>query len=258
MLSSKNFQQIHEICQQVHGNQSPFGGIQITAGGSFKQLPPIPNYRYLDNGDMCFSFAAWNLTFPSSHCLLLEEVLRTKNIELARVIGELESTKPSKATHKFLSTLSRPLYGVDPTIVTHLFAKREDVNMFNIDCLNQIPGEARSYASTDTNVQRHMESALRTPKVIKLKVGAPVILQTNLCVPKGLVNGTQGIVKALNEKTVTVTFGEEDIVVQPHQYSVYDVHQESRVMYKTTNPPLVIIFDYHSQIARFISSFLGN
>lgn len=37
---------------------------QVIASGDFKQLPPVPNYRYSDTGEYCFSSEAFSTMFP--------------------------------------------------------------------------------------------------------------------------------------------------------------------------------------------------
>lgn len=223
MLSKKNFEQINKICQNVRNNTAPFGGIQVISGGSFKQLAPIANARYLDDGDFCFNSEEWEKVFPDSHNFMLSEVLRTKEPQLSRAIGELEDSSPSASTEKLLKSLSRPLSSNIPQQqISNLFATREDVDIFNRDRLNEQPGEQQLYTSKDENVQRHHQTLFRVPKKIYLKEGAPVILQTNINISKGFVNGARGVVVQLLHDSVVVNFAGEKLNVEPHLFSIYD------------------------------------
>ena len=46
--------------------------LQIIGCGDFKQLPPVPNLRYEDEGKYCFESTKFNLAFP--HHINLNEV----------------------------------------------------------------------------------------------------------------------------------------------------------------------------------------
>ena len=50
--------------------------LQIIVSGDFKQLPPVPNYRYGDTGNYCFQCPDYNRVLP--HRINLTEV-RTKS-----------------------------------------------------------------------------------------------------------------------------------------------------------------------------------
>jgi hypothetical protein len=42
----------------------------VIGSGDFKQLPPVPNLRYEDDGRHCFQNEKFHLTFPH-HIILL-------------------------------------------------------------------------------------------------------------------------------------------------------------------------------------------
>ncbi|XP_056007596.1 uncharacterized protein LOC130050837 [Ostrea edulis] len=77
MLSSRTFAMIEFVCRHVKGNDQVFGGLQVIGCGDFKQLPPVPNLRYEDDGSYCFQSKKFNMTFPH-HINLLEikEIIR--------------------------------------------------------------------------------------------------------------------------------------------------------------------------------------
>ena len=49
-----------------------FGGIQIVLCGDFRQLPPVPNILYGEEGDFCFESSVFEEVFP--HRVVLSEV----------------------------------------------------------------------------------------------------------------------------------------------------------------------------------------
>ena len=72
MLSMAVFDQLEYICRAVRENQVAFGGLQVILSGCFKQLPPVPNIHYGDNGDYCFKSEHFDNIFP--HRIHLSEV----------------------------------------------------------------------------------------------------------------------------------------------------------------------------------------
>ena len=52
LISLKTFEAVEFLCRNVKQNNLLFGGIQIIAAGSFKQLPPVPSIT--DSGLFCF------------------------------------------------------------------------------------------------------------------------------------------------------------------------------------------------------------
>jgi len=84
-------------------------------------------------------------------------------------------------------------------IVTELYSRNASVEKRNREQLAKLPGEARTFRSKDTYydeavTERKLDSVVRAPKSLELKIGAPVMLLTNFDVPEGLVNGSKGVV----------------------------------------------------------------
>ena len=50
-VSLRLFDQIEDVCRNIHGNNIGFGGIQVVACGDFFQLPPVPDMGHGDAGD---------------------------------------------------------------------------------------------------------------------------------------------------------------------------------------------------------------
>ena len=46
MLSQRTLEQLNFVCQKIHKNNKPFGGMQTILAGDFFQLPPVTS-RYL-------------------------------------------------------------------------------------------------------------------------------------------------------------------------------------------------------------------
>lgn len=240
MLSKVLFKQIDVICKAVKKSEAPFGGIQVIAGGSFKQLSPIPNPRYQDDGDFCFNCAEWDTAFPDHHSVNLDVIMRTNDDSLIQAISELENGSPGQDTEQLLRSLNRNLK-VPSDLVTHLFATKEDVNMYNYDMLDSHTGPEFIYRARDEHVTNSHKNTFRVPKVLKLKRGVPVILQSNISIHSGLVNGRKGMVIQCNDDSVIVDFDGHHETITRKLYTSYDPSKQ-RVVCSRNQLPLNLGF----------------
>lgn len=97
-----------------------------------------------------------------------------------------------------------------------LAAKNKDVHEINYDILNRLPGQTKNYLSTDTVTDpeqvvhypteflNSLELPGMPPHILKLKVGAPVIMLRNINQPK-LCNGTRLTIKKLMNNVIEAT-----------------------------------------------------
>ena len=95
-----------------------FGGIQVIGGGSFKQLPPVPNFN--DPALFCFQIPIFTGVFP--HHMFLNEVIWQNEEDLIGAINELCDSEPSAETVTLMKQLSRPLSVVHQLKATYILA----------------------------------------------------------------------------------------------------------------------------------------
>ena len=86
--------------------------------------------------------------------------------------------------------------------MTHLYAKNMLADIYNRDCISQLPGDLYTFISTDTGDARDLQD-LVVSKILWLMVGAKVVLLQNLS--DMLVNGLQGIVESISQETSIVS-----------------------------------------------------
>ncbi|XP_069114583.1 uncharacterized protein [Argopecten irradians] len=214
MMSKTVLEMLELVCRYVRGNTSVFGGLQVIATGDFKQLPPVPNRRFDDDGSFCFLSPLFQKTFP--HHINLQQVVRQNEEDLVQTIHELCDGDPSKETEQLLRRLIRPLHNaVD---VVKLFGTNFDADYINHEMLNSIDGNDKVYKSVDEGeVKLLMHSA--APKNLLLKV-SPVILIRNL--EHNLFNGTRGVVAKLTEEGPVISVAGKNVPVPLTKFEVYD------------------------------------
>ena len=205
MLSMHIFNSVEKICREVRGNTMLFGGLQVIGSGCFRQLSPVPSN--IDDRRYCFESQVFTLVFP--HIFQLTEVMHQKEIDLIVAINELCIGSPSGQTCNLLCRLKRPLQrGVK---ATYIFGTNNDVDVFNDDQLDKIPGTCKSYTSLDKGDKKYLKK-VTAPKKLKLKEGCKVIVLRNL--PNGLVNGITGLVTLLNDDDIRIVVQDDGNIPQ--------------------------------------------
>ncbi|XP_061167824.1 uncharacterized protein LOC133176769 [Saccostrea echinata] len=233
MISAKTFNQLEMLCRNIRNNDRYFGGMQVILAGDFYQLPPVANEIIGDPGNHCYKLPWFNNCFP--HKVKLNIIHRQSDTTLIKCINELEIGDPSDESVAFLKSLDRPLPSEEECI--HLFARNYDVDIFNYNKLQNLPGELKLYKSRDEG-SNHYLSKFLAPKNLGLKVGCPVMLVRNLS--DSLVNGLCGTVVQLMSDSVDVKFVFEKrntvVTVKPVVFTTFDPVDKITIAKRTQLP----------------------
>ena len=159
---------------------------------------------------------------------------------MIKCINELEAGEPYDESIALLKSLDRPLEDEESSI--QLFARNMDVDIFNYNKLNQIPGHLSVYHAVDEGSEHYLNRFL-TPKHLGVKVGCPVILIKNIS--DVLLNGIRSTVTNVYEKSVAVNFevGKKVIAVRinPETFSTFDPVDKT-IIAKRTQLPLKLAY----------------
>lgn len=150
------------LCRHLRGGEC-FGGIQVILCGDFYQLPPIKDDKYGDDGSYCLKSNFFEGMFP--HVVHLQTVHRQSEALLIKSVGELEIGLPSQETNAFLASLIRPLEVQDQTEIIKLFAKNEQVDLYNYQAIMNADGELHTFQSED-NGDKYYFKKLLAPKLL--------------------------------------------------------------------------------------------
>ena len=140
-------------------------------------------------------------------------MMRQKDHILGKLVHELEVGAPSEALEYLIRTLERPLNLPPQVRPSVLLGTNFAVDMYNQERIHDQPGQMVYYRAIDEG-NRPVFLQCPAPKVLTLKVGAPVILLRNIS--KQFVNGLQGIVHETGE-TPVVNF--DGYLVEMQRYS---------------------------------------
>jgi ATP-dependent DNA helicase PIF1 len=216
MLSPELLEKLDRIAREIRGSpSSPFGGLQLILTGDFCQLPPVEGNRF------CFESPVWKQIIHVT--VYLQKVVRQTDPVFQHCLSEIRMGQCSPQTEQLLrSCIGRQLVndlGIKPT---KLYSTRKDVDRMNqleIEKLKAQGSESKVYKaicgvenrnSITTKQRRFLITRMArncvVPSSLELVVGAQVMLVHNLDVQAGLVNGSRGVVLALNDASVKVRF----------------------------------------------------
>lgn len=189
MLDGNLLDKLNLVAKVIRQSNLPFGGMRIIAFGDFLQLAPV-------SGKFAFESAFWK-----------ESAIQTINLE----------TVYRQRDQKFIDILSKIRLGVriDPSDlairnatenILKLRSVNQEVDHINSTELNALEGESHTFQSIDFGDIAKLKELL-VPETLVLKIGAKVMLMTNLNVKAGLCNGAIGTVLNIGTMHIQVDFG---------------------------------------------------
>ena len=219
MISARTLGQVENLCRKIRDNEIYFDGLQVILAGDFYQLPPVANELIGDPGNHCYKLHWFDTCFP--HKVILKIIHRQSETDLIKCVNELELGEPTDESIAFLKSLDRPLPNEDQCV--NLFARNYDVDVFNYNKIQNLPGELKLYKAKDEGSEHYLQKFM-APKNLGLKLGCPVMILKNLT--NLLVNGLHGTVTKLDADSVDVKFLIADkfctVTVKPVVFTTYD------------------------------------
>ena len=228
MLHPEFFSKLEEYARRIRKCDLPLGGIQLVAVGDFMQLPPV---GAPPEAPFCFQTGAWSACLKKM--VRLTQVYRQKDEAWACLLNRMRLGQVTpEDVHTLQSRVGAtfPEDGIEPTMLRARNSQadvlnesklaalpgREDVHVCKSACsLKRKPGlsvvQAGPAPSSDVYTKM-MADRSPAPSVLKLRVGASVMLLKNLDLDAGLANGSLGVVKCLNPVTVTFIGGMERVI----------------------------------------------
>ena len=222
MVGQKTFQDVSRKLDEVKGKQEiDWGGASVLAVGDLMQLNPIGQGTvYRDpkvNAPGDLAPRLWDdFIFHE-----LDEVMRQRDGKFAQLLNSVRMKVPDEDSEEDMLLQSRELFcsysDADyPHSALHVYARNEHCDNWNNTRLDALPGpvvecyardRTRDANSNLMNVpfpkQRYLTGNLT--ECVRLKVGARVMLTSNIDVTDGLTNGAIGtVVHILNPRTASM------------------------------------------------------
>ena len=247
MLGATLFKKLDLIAKVVRGRRDePFGGIRLVMSGDFLQLPPVKD-------EWLFKTEEWSklklkcvpFTEPKRYDdpEYFQSLLRIRRgVHTEEDIAMLQERV--KAYDEYLLKQVDTILEVKPTL---LYSTNRDVEAYNLEQLHALPDQARTYKADDNykplrprvgkeKYELMLDDAIK--KILVFKVGAQVMLRTNLDVDEGLVNGSRGVVTEMGIDYIDVKFRNSDTPtrIMQHTWTIEDDDMEA----SRTQMPLIL------------------
>lgn len=209
MLTAELFDKIEWIAQQVRANETPFGGIQLIMSGDFYQLPPVNKKLHQDDPDVQMLFESDRFDVCVPHVIELDEIFRQRDQRFINMLNEVRHNRCSQETLATLTWLARPLKFDDGITPTKLFCRNVNVDIQNARELARLKTEEYKFTAKDDGKDpwlSQMDTHCSAPSVLRLRVGAQVILLFNDPGNRLLVNGSRGVVTRFDNELPVVKF----------------------------------------------------
>eukprot|EP01041_Mallomonas_annulata_P002550 gene2550-4979_t len=260
MLAPKILEVLSAIGQRTRSSPLPLGGLQVIFSGDFFQLPPVSRSSALTFGftsslsqdannnntsahRFCFQSPVWTELIQDS--FILKHVFRqeqdTKFTELLEAIrwGDVRGD----VIDSLNECVNRALDTSDGILATRIFTHRKEVDELNNRELSRLPGLMQAYTATDSGdpalpFLAQLQTHCPAHAVLKLKVGAQVMLLKAVDAAEGLVNGARGVVVSFTTETkrpvVRFSNGEERTI----SFETFSVSMGGTTMAQRSQLPL--------------------
>jgi hypothetical protein len=221
MLPGEALRAAEQVARFARNIDAPWGGLQIVAVGDFAQLPPVTAGGGAK--DWAFQSDVWRDTEFSP--ALLRTVVRTKEPEFLRVLNFVREGIVNDDVAHFLDARIMP-----PSLAfegTRLFAHRKTAETFNMQKLDELPGEAQRFETLYAGRERSIEQLRKNcpvPEVLHLKRNALVMIRKNdVSGQMRYVNGSLGRLTHIDPECLSISlFSGEDIEIEPTSFAIID------------------------------------
>jgi len=204
--------------------REPFGGKQLLLVGDMYQLEPVVKE---EDRKMLQPFYPSSFFFDARVfrefqlvSIELKKVYRQKDPVFITILDHVRTSKVSALDLQMLNKrVDEPMIQQDNQLAITLSCRRDTVDYINTQELDKLPGEPTLFKGTISG--EFPESNLPTPIELYLKPGAQIIFIKN-DMDKRWVNGTLGVIEAIDEETAllyVITEDGEEYEVEPAQWS---------------------------------------
>ncbi|NXJ73682.1 PIF1 helicase, partial [Trogon melanurus] len=192
MVDGNFFDRLEAVARMVRKRDEPFGGIQLIICGDFLQLPPVCKAN--EETKFCFQAKSWRKCIHIN--MELTEVRRQTDKTFVSLLSAIRLGRCTEEVTRQLMQTATNRSERDGILATRLCTHKDDVEITNERCLQQLPGEVHTFEALDSDpmLVKLIDAQCPVGGRVELKLGAQVMLAKNLDVSQGLVNGARGVV----------------------------------------------------------------
>lgn len=189
----------------------PFGGVQVVMIGDLKQLPPVIDDKDEEIISKFYKTGYFFESYALKDCDYLfiefQTVYRQGDKDFVDLLNRV---RDNAVTDKDITTLNKRFKRVCNDDFVHLVTHRRQAYAINLSRMEALPGKSYTFHGyKDGYFNYHDYPA---PSQLTLKKGAKVMFVKNND-PEGYVNGTFGVVEAVNDTTIKVRTEKEKRLV---------------------------------------------
>ena len=259
MVGSNMLLEIHKRLQQIKGvsDDAVFGGVSILAVGDLYQLPPVAQAPLFSTVSDSYAqlYGSGSLWVDEFQMIELTEVMRQRGDSPFSEL--LCRVRTNSCTSDDIDTLKSRIIQSDagsyPTQALHVYRLNVDVDSRNALMLDNLAPQSEQYtikardarAGQTTHISLSAISDKRSETgglhgIVKLAIGARVMLTTNVDVSDGLVNGARG------EVVHVVTNSDDEVTCVLVKFDNSTVGRKSiqTSQYRSTHPHAVPLGKY--------------
>ncbi len=222
MMSAELFDKLNEVAQKVRRSSAPFGGLQLLLCGDFYQLPPVIDSvpgSAVKPEIFAFEAASWSSVVNEKVVLTL--VHRQKDSVFRELLERVRCGTITPEDADLLRSrkgLDWSTNAIKPTLLFPVRSRVDAINNANLKALTgesiiwkaktifTAPGGGAGDTSVATKFPKEELDKIVTfydkdapyDETLELRLGAQVMLITNLSLDTGLVNGSRGVVVGFN------------------------------------------------------------
>jgi len=206
MMSAELLEKLNEVAKIIRKSSVPFGGLQLLFVGDFYQLPPIGDGGV--EAQFAFESPVWSACIHDS--IMLKTIMRQKDDVFRALLDRARTGDLLPEDIELLRSRLGLEWSSNEIKPTLLFSRRNMVDRINSANLKSLAGDSVAWkaktlaVATDSDTALPKEDADRLitafdrdapyDENVELKIGAQVMLITNLDLDAGLVNGSRGVV----------------------------------------------------------------
>lgn len=211
MASADLLNKLEGVMRHVRMSAEPFGGVKVILSGDANQLPFVAK----GSGDQLKFFFESETWARGKFCpvLLKEQKRQDESSPFYRMLSKLRMGDTSDLN------LLKPRHNAqieghpDPV---RIYCLNRQVDEYNAKRYAELKTMERVFVGTvhgDAKQQEYFQRNCPAPTVLKLKIGAKVMLLKNVDTEHGFVNGSVGIVKGFTPTAVEVDFGKYGVAI---------------------------------------------